>query len=239
MIKIVTAVTFALLISTISGTSMNAYAGVGGFSGIYAPENWNFVTEGDGLLDDTNAPDSIELTSSDGGCTVFPFGTTQSRDLATTDAHLSGNFFCGTFYEITMFCDGTVNFDWDYESFDIDGPAFDPMGFIVHNDITQLTIGVPFDTTFAIQSGSESVPVEKGDRFGFWIEATDDALGSAVTVFSEFSGPECLVGGEFLPMDNTALLLAGAQTNAVWIISALAVIGSVAFGALYLTTKRN
>ncbi len=47
------------------------------------------------------------------------------------------------------------------------------------------------------------------------------------------------VGGEFLPIDSAALLLAGAQTNAVWIMSALAVIGSVAFGALYITSKKN
>ncbi len=47
------------------------------------------------------------------------------------------------------------------------------------------------------------------------------------------------VGGEFLPIDSTALILAGAQTNAVWIMSALAVIGSIAFGALYITSKKN
>jgi len=47
------------------------------------------------------------------------------------------------------------------------------------------------------------------------------------------------VGGEFLPIDSTALLVAGAQTNAVWIFSAIAVIGSVAFGALYITSKKN
>ena len=52
-------------------------------------------------------------------------------------------------------------------------------------------------------------------------------------------GDEIIVGGELLPIDSTALLLAGAQTNAVWIMSALAVIGSVAFGALYLTSKKN
>jgi len=46
-------------------------------------------------------------------------------------------------------------------------------------------------------------------------------------------------GGELLPINTTALLVAGAQTNAVWIMSALAVIGSVAFGALYLKTRRN
>jgi len=237
MIKIVTAVTFALLISTISGTSMNAYAGVGGFSGIYAPENWNFVTEGDGLVDESNAPDSIELTSSDGGCDPFGggFSTTQSRDLATTDDHLSGSFFCGTFYETTLLCDGTIEFEWDYQTFDSLGSGFDPAGFIVQNDINQLTA----NGLFIPQSGSESVPVEKGDIFGFWIEATDDGFGPGVIEISFFDGPDCMVGGEFLPMDNTALLLAGAQTNAVWIISALAVIGSVAFGALYLTTKRN
>ena len=48
-----------------------------------------------------------------------------------------------------------------------------------------------------------------------------------------------VVGGEFIPIDTTALLVAGAQTNAVWIMSALAVIGSVAFGALYITSKKN
>ena len=48
-----------------------------------------------------------------------------------------------------------------------------------------------------------------------------------------------VVGGELLPIDSTALILAGAQTNAVWILSALAVIGSVAFSALYITSKKN
>ena len=53
------------------------------------------------------------------------------------------------------------------------------------------------------------------------------------------TGHSPLVGGELLPIDSTALLLAGAQTNAVWIMSALAVIGSVAFGVLYITSKKN
>ena len=47
------------------------------------------------------------------------------------------------------------------------------------------------------------------------------------------------VGGNILPIDATALLVAGAQTNTVWILSALAVIGSVAFGTLYIKTKRD
>lgn len=62
-----------------------------------------------------------------------------------------------------------------------------------------------------------------------------------------FNGPNSIpgdlidkvVGGEFLPIDTTALLVAGAQTNAVWMLSALAVIGSVAFGALYISSKKS
>lgn len=49
----------------------------------------------------------------------------------------------------------------------------------------------------------------------------------------------CLVGGELFPINTTALLLAGIQTNAVWIMSALAIIGSVAFGAVYITARKN
>jgi len=66
-----------------------------------------------------------------------------------------------------------------------------------------------------------------------WIELTD-----ALDLWFALSSTR-IVGGELLPIDTTALLLAGAQTNALWILSALAVIGSIAFGALYLTTKKN
>jgi len=50
-------------------------------------------------------------------------------------------------------------------------------------------------------------------------------------------GLSCSVGGEPLSIDTTALLLSGTQTNAVWIMSILTVIGSIAFGALYITTR--
>jgi len=55
----------------------------------------------------------------------------------------------------------------------------------------------------------------------------------------QITAKDVIVGGELLPIDSTALLVAGAQTNAVWIMSALAVIGSIAFGALYITSKKN
>ncbi len=51
--------------------------------------------------------------------------------------------------------------------------------------------------------------------------------------------PGVPVGGTLFPIDTTALLLAGIQTNALWIMSTLAIIGSVAFGAVYIIVKKN
>jgi len=66
-----------------------------------------------------------------------------------------------------------------------------------------------------------------------------DLSRASIIAFTEdeiFGSP---VGGKLFPIDTTALLLAGIQTNALWIMSALAIIGSVAFGAVYITVKKN
>ena len=47
------------------------------------------------------------------------------------------------------------------------------------------------------------------------------------------------VGGIFEPIDTTAVLIAGAQSNALSILAGLMVIGAVAFGALYVSVKRK
>jgi len=83
-----------------------------------------------------------------------------------------------------------------------------------------------------------------GDGRDVWTIATDGTMtfiGNGVRQVADLDFLPCsvYVGGEFLPIDTTALLIAGAQTNAVWIMSALAVIGSIAFGALYLTSRKN
>jgi len=68
------------------------------------------------------------------------------------------------------------------------------------------------------------------------ISSTDQSTyGHIIIATSEIK----VVGGELIPIDSTALILAGAQTNAVWMLSALAVIGSVAFGALYITKRKT
>lgn len=47
--------------------------------------------------------------------------------------------------------------------------------------------------------------------------------------------PQSVVGGQIIPADSTALLLAGAQTNALWLISLIGV--TVALGVVLATKK--
>ena len=51
--------------------------------------------------------------------------------------------------------------------------------------------------------------------------------------------PPMQVGGEFIPIDATAVLIAGMQTNALSVLSAFVVIGAIAFGTLYFSVKRK
>jgi len=313
------AVTLALLISTVSGNVMNAYAGNGGFSGDFDPSNWNFSTEGNGNVGVQTAPDSISLGGSEQGCS-FPtlIIDSASRDLNQPDDHIINPTDCLTHFDIIIpgvdAC--TVNFDWDFRSSDIDG--VDEMGYLVNDDLTRLSSGN------VANSGSESVPVQGGDLFGFYIDSIDDIDGAAGTTFSEFSvicngvvevcdgmdndgdnmvdegfnvgqdcedgvgacfalgnfvctqdglGTECdavqgspsaevcdgldndcdgsvddnlmcngrppTVGGEFLPIDSTALVLAGLQTSAIWMLPVLAGVAGSAFGILYIKSRRN
>ena len=89
-----------------------------------------------------------------------------------------------------------------------------------------------------------------GSAFGTWDSGIHTEVGNVITSVEYDGGAnvmawddldycEFTVGGSTMSIDTTALILAGAQTNAVWLMSALAVIGSVAFGALYITSKKN
>jgi len=51
--------------------------------------------------------------------------------------------------------------------------------------------------------------------------------------------PDPVVGGEFLPIDSTALVLAGLQTSAIWMLPVLAGVAGSAFGILYIKSRRN
>jgi len=47
------------------------------------------------------------------------------------------------------------------------------------------------------------------------------------------------VGGSILPIDATSLVLAGIQSNALWMLPTLGAIASATFGILYFQIKRN
>ncbi len=51
--------------------------------------------------------------------------------------------------------------------------------------------------------------------------------------------PMMAVGGEFIPIDATAVLIAGVQSNALSILSAFVVIGAITFGALVISVRRK
>ena len=148
-------------------------------------------------------------------------------------------------------------------------PKFDVPPMSPSGTNFNVEVGVPFNTpvqcsdpevadevllgNLGLPAGA-SVSPQVGTNPGSQIFSyTPPAVGVALVLFTcqdnngnnaiphsyTFNINEKTVGGQLLPIDTTALLLAGAQTSAVWILSALAVIGSVAFGALYLKTKRD
>ena len=84
-----------------------------------------------------------------------------------------------------------MTFDWAFATVDVDGPSFDPFGYLLNGDFTQLT-----DDNGALdQSGSASFSVFAGDMFGFRQNATDSAEGRASTTISNFNGPIASVPG--------------------------------------------
>jgi len=206
-------IVFAALVSTISMPAMQVYAVVG-FQGDYDPANWTFnANGGTGSVDTSNTPSYIMMTGNDSNDT-----------LSTT-------------FSTVICADGVVEFDWAYQSFDVDGPNFDPASYFVNADQTQLTTGGN-----AIQSGTNvQVPVLAGDEFGFDITNFVGALGPGVlTMIENFSGPECegdpAVAGELLSIDSSALVIGGLASSAVWMIPAVA---GIAGAGIYLVKSRT
>jgi hypothetical protein len=137
---------------------------VNGFSNDFAPPNWTFDDDGgDSSVDVSGAPGSITLTGAD-------------------DQSNSEN---NTTYCITIpgSNSGLLRFNWNFETFDNDGPLWDPMGYIVNGNVTQLTDNGGAD----IQSGSVEFSINAGDQFCFLARSVDQLFGEAITVFSSFS----------------------------------------------------
>jgi len=217
---------------TVLGNTQSAHAGVGGFSGTFDPSNWTEFTEGNGNVVTVNAAlGFIVIEGSDNSIGCDGGNGLESNDgLLGARNHINDN--CVTDYTIPMPCTGTVSFVYFYET--ADGFDFDPAGFLLNGAFTVLA-GHDED----IKSGSQVVAVQQGDVFGFRVDSTDDGSGIGLFQISDFVGPDCQVGGEFLPIDSTALVLAGLQTSAIWMLPVLAGVAGSAFGILYIKSRRN
>jgi len=198
--KIISLLVIGVLISTISGTTLYAQAVTMGFQMEYDPANWTFnANTGSGSFDASNAPDKIMITGNN-----------------------DGQESINTVYTVPILCDGTIMFDWFYDGeppFDDPdnptGPEHDPSGFLLNGGLNQLTD----DNGLEVQSGSAMTAVVGGDIFGFYIFSLDGIEGPGIfTMIDNFKGPSCFVGGSIVPIDTTALLLAGAQNIATWMI---------------------
>ncbi|MFN7325033.1 MAG: hypothetical protein ACK5SQ_00470, partial [Chitinophagales bacterium] len=143
------------------GSSDNCTAAVGigffGFENYFETGNWAFSSTGDGSIDVTNAPNSIELTGNDNGVA----GNTQ---------------LCITAPEAL-----TVVFNWNFQT--TDGPLFDPFGYSIDGVFTQLTNNSGPQT----QTGVVTLPILAGQSFCFVVNSLDGIFGPGVTIASQFS----------------------------------------------------
>jgi len=118
--------------------------------------------------------------------------------------------------------------------FDLDNPL--PLGagttfwieLTVTNSPATFTIGwystdTAFGNTFA-RSNDDGIT---------WIHPT--SLFNNLNIV--LTGKDDVVGGALLPIDSTALVLAGLQTSAIWMLPVLA--GAAGAGAYYIKTRMN
>lgn len=67
-------------------------------------------------------------------------------------------------------------FMWSYETFDEDGPSWDPAGYYLNGSYFQLSD----DSGDSLQGGQVTIPsLSPGDVFGFYVDTIDDISGPA------------------------------------------------------------
>lgn len=133
-----------------------------GFSGVFAPTNWAFsATNSDGLVNSTDAPSSISITSGNNG----------SGASGTTD------------YSIVIPETGTLSFNWVYNS--DDGPEYDyPITYV-----NELFTPLPdFDIVGPKpQNGIFTISVTQGTVFKISMITEDNQFGAATITISNFN----------------------------------------------------
>jgi len=85
---------------------------------------------------------------------------------------------------------------------------------------------------------NNSIPGKKTCIVFFDIFFVEDVQTITQTIM--VTTPETtVVGGEFSPINSAALVLAGLQTSAIWMLPVLAGVAGSAFGILYIKSRRN
>ena len=87
--------------------------------------------------------------------------------------------------------------------------------------------GAGYDVTLALRNEFPS---------GTSVYVTKTLFGSGAPEDVQTSSP---IGGTIIPIDATSLLIAGFDKNSFSLLGALTLVGAVAFGALYYTSKRK
>lgn len=132
-----------------------------------------------------------------------------------TAQNLGTNFLGGGLYEV-----------W----FDLENPFLAEAGvtywFSIHSPVTD-----PLFWRSSNSGGFGAAPV-----FDNTIPIVAWGIFSADDLWFLLSGEQA-VGGELLPIDSAALVLAGLQTSAVWMLPVLA--GAAGAGAFYLKARAN
>lgn len=132
------------------------------FSGAFAPANWGTTAvNSDGMTYTVGAPGTITMTS----------GNNQSSNLGTND------------FTIVITQPGKISFSWSYST--IDDALYDYPEFLVNNVATTFP---SYNTGGGAspQVGTETVCVMAGNVFGFRMTTSDNVLGAATNVLSNF-----------------------------------------------------
>lgn len=97
---------------------------------------------------------------------------------------------------------------------------------VADNDgVSNIDWGVTFDTVLGIIEECSDLPPLVGNDYVF------------ATYFDPNYVPNSVIGGELFPIDTTALLVAGAKTNAAWLIPV--VLSAAGIGLVFLSRASN
>ena len=87
---------------------------------------------------------------------------------------------------------------------------------------------------------NDTIDFSIGDTSRVWFGGDpNNAISVVRECWFQITDKEEFVGGELLPIDSTALVLAGLQTSAIWMLPVLAGVAGSAFGILYIKSRRN